>query len=127
MTKTISIKEDLAKANIKLKEALQVEATELNQDATIQRFEFTFELAWKLMQEILKENRMEEVYGVKSVFRKSATLGLIEDPIVWFDFLEARNLSTHTYDSDESRKIYEKTKDFPKLIDSLLEKVDTYL
>lgn len=126
MTKTISLKEDLLKANNKLKEALEVEATELNQDATIQRFEFTFELAWKLMQDVLKENRID-VFGVKSVFRESANLKLIDDPIIWFDFLESRNLSTHTYDSDEARKIYEKTKDFPKLIDSLLEKVDTYL
>jgi len=123
MTKTISLKQDLLKASGKLKEALSVEPTELNQDATIQRFEFTFELAWKLMQEILKENRID-VYGVKSVFRESANLGLIENPVIWFEFLEARNLSTHTYDFDEARSIYIKIKDFPQLIDSFLDKVE---
>lgn len=47
MTKIESIKTDLKNANIKLLEALQADPTELNQDATIQRFEFTFELSWK--------------------------------------------------------------------------------
>lgn len=121
MTKAISLHGDLIKANERLKEALAEEPTDLNKDATIQRFEFTFELAWKLMQEILKEERID-VYGVKSVFRESARLGLVEGPVVWFDFLESRNLTAHTYDQDEAREIYEKIKDFPPVVESLIEK-----
>lgn len=126
MTKTISLQEDLIKANKKLKEALDEEPTDLNKDASIQRFEFTFELAWKLMQEILKENRID-TYGVKGVFRESARLGLVEDPIPWFGFLESRNLTTHTYDEKESRNIYEKIKAFPALVDLLTEKLPAFV
>lgn len=126
MTKTISLQEDLTKANMRLKEALHEEPTDLNKDASIQRFEFTFELAWKLMQEILKENRID-IYGVKGVFRESARLGLIEDPILWFGFLESRNLTAHTYNEEESRNIYEKIKEFPELIDLLIEKLPAFI
>lgn len=126
MTKTLSLKEDLEKAVSRLKEALIEEPTDLNKDASIQRFEFTFELAWKLMQEALKVNRIES-YGVKSVVRESARLGLIEDPEVWFKFLEARNATTHTYDQDEARKVYEKIKDFPMAIESLLSNLAPFI
>lgn len=126
MTKLVSLKEDLEKAVRRLKEALGEEPTELHKDATIQRFEFTFEVAWKLMQEILRENRID-AYGVKSVFRESARLGLIEDPQAWFEFLESRNLTTHTYDQDEARKIYDKIKDFPPFIETMLGKVSQFI
>jgi len=119
MTKTESLKEDLTKALKALKEALAEEPTVLNQDATIQRFEFTFELSWKLMQEVLRENRID-TYGVRGVFREAARLELVEDPLPWFSFLEARNLTAHTYNEEEARKIYTKIKDFPALVDSLL-------
>jgi len=40
----------------------------INQDATIQRFEFTFELAWKLMKTILEEEGIK-VVSPKNVIR----------------------------------------------------------
>ena len=125
MTKAISLQEDLVKANFKLEEALSAEVTELNQDATIQRFEFTFEIAWKLMNTILKENGIE-AYGIKTTIREATNFGLIEDPLQWFNFLESRNLSTHTYDSEEARKIYEDLKDFPPLVKNLLDKIKDF-
>lgn len=126
MTKTTSLKEDLEKAVKRLKEALSEEPTDLYKDATIQRFEFTFDLAWKLMQEILRENRID-AYGVKNVFRESARLGLIDNLESWFEFLESRNLTTHTYDQDEARSIYSKVKDFPPLIETMLGKVSQFI
>lgn len=122
MTKTISLKEDLKNALISLKEVLELESTEVNQDATIQRFEFTFELSWKLMQAILGENGIDS-YGIKTVIRESARFGMIDNPETWFKFLEDRNITTHTYKEDEARSIYVRIKDFPILIESLLQKV----
>mgnify|MGYP000440652629 CR=1 FL=1 len=48
--KILSIHEDLVKAVSKLEEALTLKEDEIHKDASIQRFEFSFELAWKLMQ-----------------------------------------------------------------------------
>lgn len=41
----------LGQAVQRLRAALEVSETDLSRDATIQRFEFCFELAWKNVQE----------------------------------------------------------------------------
>ena len=41
----------------------------------------------------------------KVVIREMAQSGLIIDPEVWFGFLEARNLSSHSYDEEVAKKI----------------------
>lgn len=126
MEKTKSLFEDLDKALKSLKEALLEMSTEMNQDATIQRFEFTFELSWKLMQSILKENGIDS-YGIKTTIREAARFGIVEDPLPWFDFLEERNLTTHTYDQVEARKVYVKIKDFPALVENLLKLSNSHI
>ena len=126
MTKIQAQYKDLQKALMKLEEALNQPATLMNQDATIQRYEFTFELSWKLMQSILRKNTTI-VYGVKNTFREAARLNLITNPDVWFEFLDARNLTVHTYKEEIARKVYKKAKEFPPLVKELLEKTKQYL
>lgn len=127
MTKRESIENDLTQAIERLKEALLLPSENtINQDATIQRFEFTFELSWKLMQEVLIENRVDTSRGVKTIIRDSANLGLIDSPEDWFKFLEDRNITAHTYKESEVRSIYKDIKDFPPLVQNLLDKVKNF-
>lgn len=82
----------------KLKEALLLN-TETNSiviDATIKRFEFTFEMAWKLMKLFLKylgEECLSPRKCIKICYRE----GIINDEGGWLNLLEARNLTSHTY------------------------------
>ena len=127
MTKRESINNDLKKALEKLKEVLVLPSENIvNQDASIQRFEFTFELSWKLMQEVLIENRVDTSRGVKTIIRDSANLGIITDPEIWFKFLADRNTTAHTYKEDEARSVYKDLKYFPPLVEELLIKVKDY-
>lgn len=48
--------EDYTKALDKLKEAILEQPTEIIIDGTLQRYEFTFELAWKTMKDYLEYN-----------------------------------------------------------------------
>lgn len=69
-------------------------------EGIIQRFEFTHELAWKLMQDILKGQGETEIFGSKSATRLAFNRGLIQNGEVWLDMVESRNITIHTYDAN---------------------------
>jgi nucleotidyltransferase substrate binding protein (TIGR01987 family) len=120
--KTTSLIADLTQALVRLQEILLESPNDIVRDATIQRFEFTFELSWKLMQSILQDNRIES-FGAKSVIRGSAQLGIISDPTPWFVYLDARNRTSHIYNAEQAEEIYQKIKSFPPLVEELIGKV----
>lgn len=127
MTKLEAQYQDLQDAFARLKEAIILPSNNLiNRDATIQRFEFTFELCWKIMQTIVNENKLD-VYGPKNVFREAAKLGIIHDPEMWFAFLKSRNLTTHTYNEDMALQVYKSAKEFVRYAQELLTRVKDYL
>lgn len=77
-------------------------------DACIQRFEFSIELAWKVSAKIMGS----KTTAPKMVIREMAQNGLISDPELWFDFVDARNKTSHTYDEDIAQKVFEEVKKF---------------
>ena len=119
MTKLSNLIKDLKKANQRLKEVIELKPTRINKDATIQRFEFTFELGWKTMQEHTK-NQGLECFGPNNCIREAARIKLIDNPEQWIGFLKARNLIAHTYNEKIADRIYRKATKFPKEIDDLL-------
>lgn len=126
LTKLQAQYNDLNKALKKLNEALAEPETDLNRDAAIQRFEFTFEMSWKVMQSIAKTNK-PKLYGVKAIIREAAALSLIDYPQTWLDFLEDRNLTVHTYKEKLAKEVYSRVKEFPKLVTQLLETAKSHL
>ena len=90
-----------------LSEDLSVSSTIL--DGTIQRFEFTFELAWKLMREVL-EDRGVFVNSPKMAIKYAFKEQFFEDGQGWIDMLDDRNLTSHTYKQDLAKEIYERIK-----------------
>ena len=79
-------------------------------DGTIKRFEFTFELAWKLAQLILEYNNVQ-TRGPRLVIKEAFKLGLIKEGESWIDMLEDRNKTSHIYDEKQALKIYKKIKE----------------
>jgi len=77
-------------------------------DAAIQRFEFCIELSWKVSAKILGSSSTT----AKPVIREMAQNQLISDPNLWFDFIEARNKSSHSYDEDIAKQVYEAAEQF---------------
>ncbi|WP_027340618.1 nucleotidyltransferase substrate binding protein [Halonatronum saccharophilum] len=80
-------------------------------DGVIQRFEFNYELAWKVMKYFLEYQGIEGAKSPRSTFREAYAIGLIEDGEAWIDMLKDRNLTSHTYDEERARSIYEKVKE----------------
>lgn len=108
-----SILTDLKAASARLTEALSLEKTMINRDATIQRFEFTFELSWKLMKSLNYYNG-QDCYSPRECLRLAAQNSLIENLDEWFAYLKARNTASHVYDEQEADVVYESAKNFAK-------------
>lgn len=105
-------KQDLAKATERLKEALNEKETEIAIDGTLHRFEFTFELAWKTMKDLMEYNGIIETTGSpREVLRTAFQNGIIEDGETWINMMLARNSLSHLYDEEASRKIYRDIKE----------------
>lgn len=82
----------------------------LAQEGLIQRFEYTFELAWKCLQDLLQERGLVEIRGPKPVLEQSFQDGLITDGLLWMEMLKARNEASHIYDEKIFLRIYNQVK-----------------
>ncbi|MBI3541540.1 MAG: nucleotidyltransferase substrate binding protein [Deltaproteobacteria bacterium] len=80
----------------------------LAQEGLIQRFEYTFELAWKSLQDLLQERGLAEIRGPKPVLQQAFQDGLVQDGVIWMEMLRARNEATHLYDEKVFLEVYEK-------------------
>lgn len=89
--------------------ASPMQADEINVDATIQRFEFTIELFWKLLKVILESKGVNVQYP-KDVLREAFKGHLVDDEEQWITMLKDRNLTSHTYDEKLAHEVYERIK-----------------
>lgn len=68
-------------------------------DGMIQRFEFTFELAWKALKEYMVDAGVQNTLQFpKQVLREAYSANLINSDSIWLDMLNARNTTSHIYD-----------------------------
>lgn len=99
---------DLGRALDRLDQALTVPLDNpLAVDGTIQRFEFTFELAWKAMKDALAAEGVE-AKTPKSALRGAFAVGWLDDEEAWLQMLDDRNLSSHVYREEVAAEIYDR-------------------
>lgn len=79
--------------------------SDLETQGLIQAFEFTHELAWKTLKDLLEHRGNSEIFGSKDASRQAFQLGIIENGEIWMDMIKSRNLSSHTYNEDTAYKI----------------------
>ena len=89
--------ENLQKALARLEEACDQETySHLELAGLVQTYEFTFELCWKTLKDLLTA----EGYTVNSpreTIRKAFEMSLIDDAERWFAALDNRNILSHIY------------------------------
>lgn len=81
------------------------EVNEMEQQGLIKAFEYTFELAWKTLQDLLKEKGYSNIIGPKPVIQQAFEDGLISNGNAWLKMLISRNLTSHTYDEETAEEI----------------------
>jgi nucleotidyltransferase substrate binding protein (TIGR01987 family) len=91
-------------------------------DGVIQRFEFTFELSWKMIKRFLELYGLErsDSFTNKELFRAGFEQGLIDDPEQWFHYLTMRNQTSHAYNEMKAREVFEAAKTFLPDVKNLL-------
>lgn len=77
-------------------------------DGLIQRFEFTFELAWKASKEyLIDQGFSNDLHFPKQVLRAAYENHMIDDEEVWLKMLDSRNRTSHIYDDRVAAAIAE--------------------
>ncbi|MGH8759843.1 MAG: HI0074 family nucleotidyltransferase substrate-binding subunit [Burkholderiales bacterium] len=90
--------EHFQKALARLKEALAQNEDDFIRDSIIQRFEFTFETAWKAMYRWLRARGNDVDEEAYSVIPMAFERRLISEVKGWGDMRKFRNQTSHTYD-----------------------------
>lgn len=96
-----------ALAALEIAVAKPIEEDRMSIDATIQRFEFTIELFWKLLKAILEQKGIEVQYP-RDVMQQAYQGQLIDDEDMWIAMLKDRNLTSHTYDKKLADDIFKR-------------------
>lgn len=82
--------------------------SDLEKEGVIQRFEYTFELAWKTLKDYLIYNGVSfDQITPKSVIKQAFAAKIITDGQIWIDMLEQRNLMSHTYSNESFESVFD--------------------
>ena len=82
------------------------------QEGIIQRFEYTFELAWKTLKDRMEFDGLNfERISPKYIFKDAYNSKYIGNIEIWIDMTGDRNLMSHTYDSVKLTEILKNIKE----------------
>ncbi len=83
------------------------EMSDLEKEGVIQRFEYTFELAWKTLKDyLIYSGVVLDQITPREVIKEAFAARIIKDGQVWMDMLEQRNLMSHTFDSETFEAVF---------------------
>lgn len=99
--------EKYKEAFLELEKSLLIAQPDFAQQAWIVKlFELSFELAWKVHKDYLKEQGYLEIGTPRSVIQTAVQSGILEEneAYEWLDALESRNALTHTYSEELAKE-----------------------
>lgn len=79
--------------------------SELELEGLVQRFEYTFELSWKVLQDLLLYKGYEFMLGPNGTLKMAFEDGLITNHDNWRRMAKSRNTLSHVYDEEEALPI----------------------
>ncbi len=99
--------ENLQRALKQLQAAIAAHGARPNDEliviALIKAYEFSFELSWKTLKDLLAWNGLD-VKLPREVLKQAFATGLLENGQLWIDMLEQRNLMAHTDDQARAQQ-----------------------
>lgn len=98
-------RQQFGRALDRLNEVMTVAEDDIARDALIQRFEFTYELAWKAMFYWLRDMGESVPEVVRPVLQAAFKAGLVTDAGVWERIKDFRDETSHTYNKDKAVEV----------------------
>lgn len=99
-----------------LNRAEQSPADEELRDAVIQRFEYSFELCWKMLKRhlelVVPDPGSIDLLSYRDLMRVAAERGLIGAIDPWIEYRAPRNATSHAYDEQRARSVYQTARGF---------------
>ncbi len=140
MSKPILDLTSLVKAHASLVSALSTVSTDdvqaiLKRDAVIQRFEYTYELSYKMLKRFLEATSANpsliDQMDFRDLIRLGGESGMIAQVEDWFVFRDKRNITSHAYDEKKAEEVYAVIPSFTEasaqLLKTLQERVEAPL
>lgn len=112
-------------ATAKLDDVMRQKKDEYIRDSAIQRFEFTFEFAWKAMKAFLEAKKGLRVYSPRDAIEAAFQVSLVGEDIAWIEMIETRNLTSHVYQEEMAERVYGAIPRYQPLFRKLAEDLQT--
>jgi nucleotidyltransferase substrate binding protein (TIGR01987 family) len=109
-----------------LNEILDTEKTIIVRDASIQRFEYSFETAWKAAKSYLRAREGIKANSPKSIFRELGSVNILTEEQVELalQMTDDRNMTSHTYIEEVAEQIYAKLTEYYHLMKLILNHIN---
>lgn len=112
--------ENFDRAETQLAKALAQPEDEFIRDSCIQRFEFTFEIFWKLLRQFAIREGLE-VQSPRAAIKMGFELKILTEDGRYLGMLKSRNLASHTYTEEIAEEIF---RSLPSYREAMLEGVN---
>ena len=79
---------------------------EIIKGGLIQRFKYTYEMAWNVMKDYAIFQGVSDIAGSRDAIRYAFSSKLIDDGDMWMDMIKSRVKTSHTYNEETANEIY---------------------
>ncbi|MBC8155062.1 MAG: nucleotidyltransferase substrate binding protein [Bacteroidetes bacterium] len=100
------------------------ELNEFEEQGLIKAFEYTYELAWKTLQDFLRDKGYNDIAGPKPIIDQAFQDGYI-DGLAWARMHKSRNLTSHTYNEETADEITSAIRaEYVRLLNAIADRLD---
>jgi len=123
-SKLVNYQNALKRLQESISEYQQENSSDVVRDGMIQRFEFTYELAWKTTKVFLEDLGLTDRNSPKAVIKEAYAQKMINNEETWLLMLRDRNMTSHVYNEQTAAEIAERiTNLYIREFESLLKKL----
>jgi nucleotidyltransferase substrate binding protein (TIGR01987 family) len=97
-------------------------------DATIQRFEYTYELAWRMLkrhlEHVVPDPARIDTLSFRELLREGAERGLLPEIEPWLEYRHQRNQTSHAYNAATADSVFRTALVFRSAARALLDELE---